>query len=166
MNTVVATSQIPEKSIISKNFRKIHYCDSYSTLISTGETVDAITTKIFSLPPAIKKLFTLRNFIAKRLGLKTGDNTATSAPFYPVGSRAVLFPVTDRNDLEIVMAEDDKHLNFRTSVMIESIDGLTQVCLTTIVHFNNTLGRLYSGPVKPFHKAMIKSRLKNLKNEN
>ena len=163
MNTVIATNQIPEKSIISENFGNIHYCDSYMILIKTNETVDSITTKIFTLPNWIKGLFKFRNLITKRLGLKTDSKTEASAPYYPIGSKAILFPVIDRNESEIVMAENDKHLNFRTSIMTEPVDGLTQVCLTTIVQFNNALGRLYFWPVKPFHKALVKSRLKNIK---
>lgn len=96
------------------------------------------------------------------MGLKTDTKAEASLPYYPIGSKAVLFRVTDRNESEIVMDEDDKHLNFKTSVMVERINGFTQVWLTTIVHFNNTLGRLYFWPVKPFHKALIKSRLKKL----
>lgn len=160
MNTVIATNQIPEKSIISENFGNIHYCDSYRIVIKTNETVDSITTRIFTLPQWIKGLFKFRNLIAKKPELKTDSKTETSAPYYPIGSKAILFPVINRNEFEIVMAENDKHLNFRTSVKIDPVDGLTHVNLTTIAHFNNTLGRLYFLPVKPFHKALIKLRLK------
>ncbi len=163
MNTVFTSNQIPEKSIISENFEKIHYSDCYKIQISTNETVDSITTKIFTLPQWIKGLFKFRNIITKRLGLKSDNKTEASAPYYPIGSKAILFPVIDRNESEIVMAENDKHLNFRTSVMTERVDGLTQVYLTTIVQFNNALGRLYFWPVKPFHKIIVKSRLKNIK---
>lgn len=162
MNKVVATNQIPEKSIISKNFGNFDYCDSYRIMIATNATVDSLTTKIFTLPDWIKGLFKFRNLIAKRLGLKTDSTAESAVPYYPIGCKAILFPVIDRNESEIVMAENDKHLNFRTSVMTERVDGLTQVYLTTIVQFNNALGRLYFWPVKPFHKIIVKSRLKNI----
>lgn len=163
MNKVFASNQIPEKSIISENFGNIHYCDCYRIVIKTNETADSITTRIFALPQWIKRLLKFRNLIAKKLGLKTDSKTESPAPYYPIGSKAVLFKVIDRNESEIVMAENDKHLNFKTSVLTEQTGTLIQVSLTTIVHFNNTLGKLYFFPVKPFHKTLIQSRLKNIK---
>lgn len=165
MNPVTVLNQIPEKSIISKDFGKIHYSDSYKIQVTSNETVDAITTKIFSVPQWVKGLLKFRNSIVKVFGLKTDSKTEKPSPYYPIGSKAILFTVTDRNEFEIVMAENDKHLNFRTSVMIEKVGEITLVYLTTIVKFNNSLGRLYFLPVKPFHKLMIKSLLKRYSNE-
>ena len=58
------------------------------------------------------------------------------------------------------MAENDKHLNFRTSVLIDRKEPLSHIYLTTIVKFNNIWGRLYFIPVKPFHRIIIKTLLK------
>ena len=85
---------------------------------------------------------------------------------YNVGERAVVFHIIDRSESEIVMAEDDKHLYFRTSLFVEKINekSLNNVYLTTLVHFHNFWGRLYFTPVKPFHKLIMKTMLKNLSN--
>jgi len=133
--------------------------------VTTNDSVDAITTKIFSVPQWVKGLLKFRNTSVKVFGLKTDSKTEKPSPYYPIGSKAVLFKVSNRNENEIVMAEDDKHLNFRTSVMIERIDEITLVYSTTFVKFNNAFGRLYFLPVKPFHKILIKSLLKRYSNE-
>ena len=56
------------------------------------------------------------------------------------------------------MGEDDKHLNFRTSIMIDK--SKSTISLITLVHFNNVWGKLYFLPVKPFHRLIIRSLLK------
>jgi hypothetical protein len=56
------------------------------------------------------------------------------------------------------MGEDDKHLNFRASVLKDKTNGT--VSLTTVVHYNNLWGRVYFFPVKPFHKIIMKALLK------
>jgi hypothetical protein len=55
------------------------------------------------------------------------------------------------------MGEDDKHLNFRASILHDKAEGT--IYLTTLVHFNNVWGRLYFLPVKPFHKIIMKTLL-------
>ena len=77
--------------------------------------------------------------------------------------RAILFSVIDRSETEIVMAEDDKHLYFRTSLFVEetSDQNRENVYLTTLVQFHNIWGKLYFSPVKPFHKLIMKALLTN-----
>jgi len=106
----------------------------------------------------------LRNSIVKVFGLKTGNSKQIEkASYYPVGSRAMLFTVVNRNDNEIVMGENDKHLNFRTSVLLDrKADDTTDIYLTTLVHYNNLLGKTYFFFVKPFHRMLLKSQMKNM----
>jgi len=163
MNRVSQIKTIPENSIILKDFGKTDYLDVYQIRKQTNESVDSITTQIFSLPRWVNGLLKIRNSIVGKLGLKTGNKKDTIVEvYYPTGSKAVFFTVIDRNENEIVMAENDKHLNFRTSVYIDRNDTNTDIYLSTLVKFNNTWGKLYFLPVKPFHKLIIKSLLKSL----
>lgn len=103
----------------------------------------------------------IRNCIVGLFGLKAGNKQeANVADHYSTGSKAVYFTVTDRNDCEIIMAENDKHLNFRASVLINRNGTDSKIYLTTIVRYNNFLGRLYFMSVKPFHSIIMKSILK------
>jgi hypothetical protein len=121
--------------------------------------VDEITTQIFKMPQWIMALMKIRNGIVKLFGLRTGENeNVKEAVYYPVGSKAGYFTVTARNVNEIVMGEDDRHLYFRASVLIDREQSF--IYLITIVRFHNVWGRIYFLPVKPFHRLIIKSLLK------
>ena len=60
------------------------------------------------------------------------------------------------------MEENDTHLKFRVSVMAIKKDGITTIYLTTIVKFNNRLGRIYFFIVKPFHRIIIQTLVKRV----
>jgi hypothetical protein len=161
MKVIVKSDKIPDNSIISNGFGKTDYCDSYRVVKQTGETVDGITTQIFKMPHWIPVLMKIRNSIAKTAGLKTGKNeNVKDAAYYPAGSKAGYFTVTARNVNEIVMGEDDRHLCFRTSVLVDRERSF--IYLTTVVRFHNVWGRIYFLPVKPFHRLIVKSLLKRL----
>jgi hypothetical protein len=159
MKIIVKSDKIPNRSIISNGFGKTDYCDSYRITKQTNETVDAITTQIFRMPWWVIGLMKIRNSIVKILGLRNGKNeTVKEAAYYSAGSKAGYFTVTERNANEIVMGENDRHLYFRASVLIDREQSF--IYLTTIVRFHNVWGRIYFLPVKPFHRLVIKSLLK------
>jgi hypothetical protein len=160
---------IPQKSIINKSFGKTDYSDTYSISIHNSQnySIDYLTGIFFtSIPIWIKNLLSFRNFLVRFFGLRGGNIDKLKKPYksvhYTIGSEALIFKVFDRNENEIVMADNDKHLNFRTSVMIERISDTDIINLysSTIVYYNNIWGRLYFLPVKPFHKLIIRTMLK------
>jgi len=167
MNKVVTLHAVPDMSIISEGFEKIDYCDTFQIVKSTTKNVDQVTTEVFRMMEIAKFLMKVRNSIVKVFGLDgVNEDEPQEAPYYPIGSRAVYFRVTDRNDNEIVMAEDDKHLNFRTSVLVERKEDVSHIYLTTIVHYNNFFGKFYFFFVKPFHRLLLKAQMKRLLQDN
>lgn len=102
---------------------------------------------------------TARNYlIAKPFGLKTAEKKAQSGK---TPSKNI-FPVLFRNENEIVMGANDKHLSFRASVLLAKAGDETDIFLTTVVRFNNFGGRLYFALIKPFHRLIVKSALRKL----
>ncbi|MBN1925511.1 MAG: DUF2867 domain-containing protein [Prolixibacteraceae bacterium] len=164
MKKVKRTNKVPENSIIAKDFVKTDYCDSFQIVTQNDDTIDKITTDIFQTPKWADILMGIRNSVVKIVGLKGGGRKMDthSSDFYPIGSKAVYFTVIDRNENEIVMAENDKHLNFKVSVLLDRHGNNVAINLTTIVKFNNFLGHLYFLPVKPFHRIIIISLLKRI----
>ncbi|MFH1074906.1 MAG: DUF2867 domain-containing protein [Candidatus Firestonebacteria bacterium] len=139
----------------------MNYCDSFQILKDTNAGIDNILTDLCRIPKWADPLFKIRNLSVRIFGLKTGDvKNIHTAAHYPIGSKALYFTVLDRNDNEIVMAENDRHLNFRMSVLIDRKKTDTVIYLTTIVQFNNIWGQIYFLPVKPFHRIIVKSMLK------
>lgn len=162
---------LPKGTIIGQLFGKIDYQDSYCVSMYNPHdySVDYLAQQLFSSTPEwVHRLMTLRNLIVSFFGLKGGniDKTKIHNPsvFYPKGSKIAIFTVYDRNDHEIVMAENDKHLNFRTSIMIENVKDKNSIrlYLSTIVQYNNFWGRFYFMFVKPFHQLICKTMLKIL----
>ena len=162
-----------ENSIIAKSFEKIDYSDAYEIEIYNPKnySIDVLATIFFtSLPSWVKALLRIRDIIVKPFGIAGGlnekiNNNDNSVVFKP-GQKVVFFTLYNRNKNEIVMAEDDKHLNFRTSVRIEKSNkkNYNYLCSSTIVKYNNFGGKLYFTLVKPFHKLIIKSLLKRMAN--
>lgn len=167
MKKVIRLNQIPVDSLILNGFGKTNYWDIYQIQLSNNDySVDKITSAILKTPKWIDNLMKMRNIIARRFGLKSGDKNYHIEPHYSIGSKAGYFTVLNRNENEIVMGENDTHLNFRTSVRVENQSENSLVYLSTVVQFNNFFGWLYFLPVKPFHQLLIQSLLKKYANAN
>ncbi|MEW7291490.1 DUF2867 domain-containing protein [Aquimarina sp. 2304DJ70-9] len=159
----------PENSMLSKI--KYDYADSYfgqiqkeNNNISIEEISKAFLT---SSPRWIDLLMVFRNKIVSIFGLKTGNtlhkkDILSNHFTIEKGKRIGIFKVYEQNEGELILGEDDHHLNFRVSLLLEPADrDQKELIISTIVKFNNTLGRLYFLPVKPFHKLIVKNMLRN-----
>ena len=164
MKKVRKTNKIPAESNISQGFGKYHHCDSFSVKTGMNISIDMLTTKIFQTPKWADALMRFRNSFFKLFGLKKGGYKKDTyvSEHYPIGSRAVYFTVIDRYENEIVMQEKDKHLNFRTSVLKVTKDNGLYIHLTTLVQYNNFLGRFYFFVIKPFHGLIIRYLMKRI----
>jgi hypothetical protein len=174
MRKVEHYNKKPDNSIIDNDMdSEIHYLDSFSIEFRNPDrySVDYLTTVLFSSVPGwIKSLLNLRDFLVRPFGLKTGlipeSESIDLSIYYNIGDRVIFFPVIDRSESEIVMAENDKHLAFRTSLFFEktSDQNLEKVYLTTLVEYHNIFGRVYFMPVKPFHRLIMQALLKQFTN--
>src|ERR1700674_5456676 len=67
-----------------------------------------------------------------------------------------------RPEEEILLGGDDRHRDFRASMLLQRDATRTSAVLTTVVHFNNGLGRAYFFVVRPFHRLIVMSLLRNV----
>jgi hypothetical protein len=112
----------------------------------------------------------IRDRIVGLFGLKTQEQiTKSNRPLnnvsYNSGDQLGMFKFFNQSDNEFVLGEDDKHLNFRVSLLLESFDGETvrkKLSITTAVKYNNTFGRIYFFPVKPIHQLLVRTTLKDI----
>ena len=172
MQNVYASKIKPDRSIIDRNLNgSIDYLDTFNIdVIHAGcESIDYLTAMLFtSLPDWVWALLKFRDLLVRPFGLETGlipsQASIEKSIHFTAGDRAIFFTVTDRNESEIVMSEDDKHLDFRTSLFLDKTKAgrRNTLHLTTLVQFHNWWGRLYFLPVKPFHKAIMKTLLRQL----
>ena len=67
------------------------------------------------------------------------------------------------NKNEVILGEDDKHLNFRISLLIEAENEENRkFSITTTVKFNNNFGKIYFYAIKPFHRLIVPVMLKGI----
>jgi hypothetical protein len=76
--------------------------------------------------------------------------------------RTGFFPLQSRSEHELVVGEDDRHLDFRASVLVRRRDdgGGDELVATTVVRCHNALGRTYLAMISPFHSLIVRSGLR------
>ena len=122
-------------------------------------------------PKWIDRLMALRNYIVGFFGLKNLGGLAMidpekrSAEYLP-GDRVGIFTLLSKNEGEVLLGDDDKHLHVVVSVHRNAVSGEDQtlVTITTVVHVKNWLGRLYMLPVTPAHKVIARTMIKAVGN--
>jgi hypothetical protein len=97
-----------------------------------------------------------RNAIVKRLGLKdlgVLSHIDSKRPLqdYCVGERVGIFTVLHISEDEVVMGDDDRHLDVQVSLLKTAEH---QVVVSTVVHIHNALGRVYMFFVAPAHRII------------
>jgi len=149
MKRVIKQTTIPANSNVTNGFETVDYHDTYQIRKVTDQSAEEISKDFMRLPDWANVLFLIRNRIVGIFGLKTDKEMSKPDTF---------FTLIENRDEEIVMGEDDKHLNFRASIIKDKLENT--ISIITIVHFNNIWGRVYFFPVKPFHKIIMKAMLK------
>ena len=150
-----------------------HYADSFESSIVVGDdqTLDIVTVgrAFFSSSPKwIEPLFKFRNRLVSIFGLKTDGGAINKEEVIRnfkgnVGDRLGLFKVFNRTENELIFGEDDKHLDFRVSLLLADANEEQQkLTISTTVHFHNWFGRLYFLPVQPFHSLIVPAMLKGI----
>lgn len=128
----ISKSILPINSILMTSERKYDYIDSYSGFFMdrNNNITSTETGKAFFMsgPKWIEKLFTFRNKLVGFFGLKTSGKITERQhiidDFKAEKEEQIgLFKVFDKTQNEIVLGEDDKHLNFRVSLLIEKQDS-------------------------------------------
>jgi hypothetical protein len=160
---------LPRQGLIAGALPRRDYADAFRVQIPPGcACASAVAQALFSTVPGwVEILLRLRNALVAPLGLKTGpapqaaappENAITgqTGPLWRIG----IFPVLACTPEEILMGEDDKHLNFRVSVLVEREGADNWAVVSTAVRFNNWLGRIYFVPVRPVHRVIVPAILR------
>jgi len=141
----VNSCELPQESTLSERICDDDFIDCYSVEVDVPvrEAAEVITT----FPGWANYLMKIRNIVVSRFGL-SADGPAAS-------DKLGAFPVESETEIEIIAGFDDKHLDFRVSVM--SLNG--HVYLATWVHCHNIGGRLYLRFILPFHIVIAREAL-------
>lgn len=170
----IQKTELPKVSLLHTTPHPYHYVDSYQGMlydVDNSLTSGDVGKAFFSSGPKwVEKLFALRNKIVAGLGLKTAgdirEREQKLAQFKCEPNEQMgLFKVFAKTEHEVILGEDDKHLDFRVSLLLQPQENeSTKKALTisTTVVFHNWLGRFYFLPVRPFHKLIVPRMLKGM----
>lgn len=170
---IVKHKTIPAISVLKNDEKTFHYIDSYQSnyLHLKNNDIENLTKIFLTIGPKwMDVLLSLRHQIARLLKLKTGHLTneqRNTANFkFEPGEQLDLFKLYTKTPNEIILGEDDRHLDFRVSILLDSTNETNHpqstLHVTTAVQFNNWLGRFYFIIVKPFHQLIVKSTLQEM----
>ena len=167
-------STIPDQSLLKEDLKLFGYMDSFRAYhVTNGQTISLnkfVKLFLYSSPKWVDSLMAVRDGIVRIFGLKTSDQLTEEEKHPDVGDlkpgqQLGIFKVFAITPNEIILGEDDKHLNFRVSLLIQPATETsteTILSITTAVKFNNLFGKLYFLPVKPFHRLIVYNSIKNI----
>ena len=150
---------VPSRSGITHLYKSMNLADAFAIRLPAGTSgnPDLLARFILSHQPSwIGWLTNVRDAVVACFGLKTAKHLASLA------NRIGPFKVYSTNQAEIVLGEDDKHLDFRISILCSGEaepEGSRQLVFSTVVHCHNRLGRAYIFVIAPFHRMVVKASL-------
>ena len=155
---MVISQTIPTTPGITTALPKVDFSDCFATT-NKLDNLETIAHLIFNNPPAwVKVLFAIRNSLAGLAGLKH-RMPADYHIRYEAGGYIGFFKIFQIGEHELVMGLNDKHLNFRVSIF-NSVQETLNIKVTTLVEYNNSMGKLYMSIIRPFHVMVVKSMVK------
>jgi hypothetical protein len=160
---------VPAGSLVASAFAVTSYADAYAIDLPPGRAHDVDTLARLlatSAPRWAEQLMWLRDRIVSVFGLRTARSrieAPTSSERLQPGDTAGAFTVFARSDDEIMFGADDRHLDFRASMLVQGDVSRSRAVLTTVVHFNNGFGRAYFFVIRPFHGLIVASLMRNLR---
>jgi hypothetical protein len=145
-NGTVREVTVPPSPMAERTLPRVDYADAFAVPLPPDAPRDpeAIASRVFHSPPNwVLAAMGVRNALVRAVGLKTPGSTRTG------------FPLLDRDEREVVLGLDDRHLDFRVSVLVE---GDTAV-VATRVWLRNALGRAYFAPVRIVHPVVVRAMM-------
>ena len=162
----VRSVSVPRESEIAKAYASMNLADAYSIELPAGASTnpERLARFIFAhQAPWISRLMTVRDALVAGFGLKTAKHLALLEAKTGSG-RLNIFKIYSTGPTEVVIGEDDKHLDFRLSILCAvqpSPEAKRHLILSTVVHCHNRLGRLYIFLIAPIHRLVVQSSLRS-----
>ena len=147
--------------------RDAYFHDSYRAALTRPELgiVDLFFALLGHTPLWMKLLLIVRNAIAKLFGLETPAVSEIMRPAikseYRVGDKIGPWPIYFIAEDELVAGRNNKHLDFRLSVLRAREGDGASVVVTTVCTVHNVFGKVYLFFVAPFHRAGVRALISN-----
>jgi hypothetical protein len=160
-------SQLSQDSSLHLIKREHDFLDCFSVDLfhETRPLSDLAQTTFIELSTWIQALLAIRDTAVSIKGLKTTRGLPKDLSFRDtlhVGDKINFLTILSLSEHEIILGEDDKHLDFRISFRVDESDP-RRISLATLVHAHNLYGRVYLKLILPFHNRIVRSRLDALR---
>ena len=124
---------------------------------ASGE-IEVLARSAFERPAGwIRALTGVRDTLMATVGVKS--STAIGAAAAKRGPVIGYFPLLSKSAGELVVGEDDRHLDFRAAILLRAGANGRELVAVTVVHCHNQLGRTYLAVIAPFHRAIVRANL-------
>lgn len=154
----VISLAVPDTLLIQNALPKIDFSDCFATT-NHKDNLETISKMVFdNTPKWITALLKFRNNLVKPLGLKY-EKPADYNTEFKIGGYVGFFKIYTLQENEVILGADDKHLNFRVSILIDQ-SAIHNIKVTTLVEYNNKMGKWYMAIVAPFHRIVVKYMVK------
>ncbi len=155
---MVQEEHIPQSNGIKGALNRVDFGDTFATTNHKSTLEEVVYSVFHDIPAWVQRGLHVRNFFVQFLGLKTRI-PADYCEAYRVGAYVRFFKIYSIGQDEVILGLDDKHLNFRVSVL-NSRAREYNIKVTTLVQIHNRFGRVYMSIIKPFHKLALRSMIK------
>jgi len=163
----VIEQTVPRESVLYTGLNKAEFSDAYAVPFEKdGQTIHEIYLAIFSHAPSwVKILMAIRSLVVVPFGLKgTTQQQFTAEKLqksYKVGDTICSWEIFSQSEHELITGINDKHLDFRVSLLRMSKRNQQQLVLSTVVTLNNVFGWLYLRAIIPFHRRIVRALIEN-----
>jgi hypothetical protein len=147
------------ESAIADLYPGADLADAYAMRLSldSSRSIVVLARCVLGNPaPWVQVLMGLRDTIMTRFGVKTARQLREGG-----SDRIDIFRIYSVSRNEMIVGEDDRHLDFRASVLLRpsETEAGDELVITTVVHCHNLLGRFYIALIAPFHRMVVRSNL-------
>lgn len=164
----VTECDVPSSTALDLDLvQSAYFHDSYRVPLARRHlTMVEIFFALFGHTPRwMKALLITRNAIARCFGLDAPTVAEILKPAarvsYSVGDKIGPWPIFFIGDNEIVAGRNNKHLDFRLSVLRLTEGDAGSVAVSTICSVHNLAGKIYLFFIVPFHRTGVRSLLAN-----
>ncbi|MED5594926.1 DUF2867 domain-containing protein [Janthinobacterium sp. P210006] len=160
MSNVVRAVALPPGAGIAPLYPGSNLADAYAVGLPTAQArqmdMQSLARQLLGSQPGwARSLMVLRDAIVARFGIQTARQLEAKP-----GKRIGIFRIYAVSDDEIIVGEDDSHLDFRLSVLRNRDAGRHgSVTVASVVRCHNWVGRAYILLIRPFHKLIVRRSL-------
>lgn len=160
-SSVRKLNEPPYGSSLADWFADSDFQDSYAVWIdhSIDCPIHDVVAPALAAPPLwLRCLFSLRDALVRPFGVMTTDVMRQAAN----NQRIDFFRVRSETSGELILGEDDRHLDFRVSFLKRREGTGDLIVATTVVRIKSGFGRAYLFLILPFHRLIVRKSLRRL----